>query len=232
MAIYLLQPSIPQPIGSSGGITFQKSGTSFAIRNRAKPVLKRTPKQTAVRNKFESVSQHWRTLNGTQKGTFSTEAPNYPRTNSIGDSYDLSANNLQNSSNQMLVTKGVAIINSIPTAQAFTPITFNEFVVDTGALEIFFNFLPAIVPANESRSVAFAMAQLPGLQNPPGNEYTLTITFNPGEDSSINLYSAFAAVLPLSNFTPGNEMFGRVLQILNTTGQIGVSATSQVTNIS
>lgn len=232
MAIYLLQEDVPQPIGSSGGITFQRSGKNFAIRNRAKPVLKRTPAQTAVRNKFESVSQHWRTLNGTQQGTFATQAPNYPRTNSLGDPYTLAANNLQNSSNQMLVTKGVARLNSIPAPQSFTALSGGDFTVDTGANEIFFWYAPAIVPANESRAVFLAMAQLPGLQHPPGNTYTLIHTFNPGEDSSINLYSLFAALLPLTNFSPGNEMFGKTLQILNTTGQLGTIATAQLINIS
>lgn len=232
MAIYTLQPSIDQPIGSSGGITFQRSGTSFAIRNRAKPVLKRTPAQTVVRNKFESVSQHWRTLNGTQKGTFSTEAPNYPRTNSLGDPYTLSANNLQNSSNQMLVTKGVTRINSIPSAQAFTPLVFNQFAVDTGVPEIFFNFTPAIVPANESRAVFLSMAFLPGAQTIPNEAYLLIHTFTAGQDSSINLYNFWAALFPDTNFTTGNQMFGKILQVLNTTGQIGTTATANVENIS
>jgi len=232
MAIYTLQTAIDQPIGSSGGITFQKSGTSFAIRNRAKPVLKRTPAQTVVRNKFESVSQHWRTLNGTQKGTFTTEAPNYPRTNSLGDPYTLSANNLQNSSNQMLVTKGITRIDSIPSAQAFTPLGASTFAIDTGIPEILFHYAPVIIPANESRAVFLTMAFQPGPDQVPNEAYILIHTFTAGQDSSINLYNFWAALFPDTNFTPGNQMFGKVLQVLNTTGQIGTTATANVENIS
>jgi hypothetical protein len=232
MAIYTLQTAIDQPIGSTGGITFQKSGTSFAIRNRAKPVLKRTPAQTVVRNKFESVSQHWRTLNGTQQGTFTTEAPNYPRTNSLGDPYTLSANNLQNSSNQMLVTKGIARIDSIPSPQAFTPLGAGTFTVDTGVPEIFLYDSPAIIPANESRAVFLSMALQPGADDINAQTLLLIHTFLAGEDSSINLYNFWAALFQDTNFTPGNQMFGKTLQILNTTGQIGTTATANVKNIS
>lgn len=114
MAIYILQPMIDRVLGSRGGVTFQRCGQQFSIRNRAKPVLKRTEASQAVRAQFGSIQSRWRSLSGGDQTTFEDATPNYLRVNSLGNPYEIKAINLFSSANNNLVNQGLAQIDTIP----------------------------------------------------------------------------------------------------------------------
>src|SRR5690606_15898015 len=112
MAIYTLGNSISQFKGSRGGSTFQRSGTSFAIRTRKKPILKRTPRTSESRSVFHGVQSGYRLLDPGQKNSWSNQAPNFQRTNSLSETYQLRPTQLFSASNIPLVSQGLPQVDT------------------------------------------------------------------------------------------------------------------------
>jgi hypothetical protein len=225
MAIYKLQPSVDQPRGSTEGITFQKSGTSFAIRNRSKPILKKTPIQTHYRNQFGHVVQRYRFLTSMDKATFASESPNYPRTDSLGNSYDLSAFNLFNSSNISLLTSELSEIDSIGSPFVFTPITFEGFQYGVNFNLIVYTFSPEVVPAGEVRLYYFSPIVDAGVTSPNGLIFKLVDTKYEGDDSSTQSGTLYDQAWPGQDKTIGRYIWGTVVGISVDTGQVGYTET-------
>jgi hypothetical protein len=219
MAIYILAPSTDQPLGADGGSVFQKCGNSFAIRKRAKPVMKRTAKSTAIRNRFEHVSGIWRTLSGTDQDTFIDEAPNYPRTNSLGDSYDLTGNNLQNSSNLNLIQVGLSPISSIPAPVTCLP--FAPFLIDAvnQDLEVFFIINPDPVPIQFLMNVYATAPLSPGIEFVDIKKMKFITRFGQNESTISNRYTEYSAVHGPAPYVVGNIIFVAFQFIAATTGQ-------------
>lgn len=124
MAKYTLGSGVIQFKGSSGGATFQKCGKVFAIRKRNVPVQKNSIRQTRFKSAFNCQQKRWKTLTPTQKGTFNTRAPEWPRVDSLGNTYYLTGQQLQTSTNQKRFTLAMSQVSTV--AARITPTVFTE----------------------------------------------------------------------------------------------------------
>ena len=219
MAIYKLQPSTPQPIGSLGGATFQRLGNSFAIRMHNKPVDKQRNGQKNLRQMFAANSSKWRDLNPTQQDSFIDEAPNYPKENSLGDPYDISGFNLMQSSNQILVSNNQNEISSIPSAPSYPSgaiLTMNfEYLSQVLSIAA----LVTTIPANFIWQL-WGSKPSPIIALNPNADFTHIHTYTPGQEpGTINIFAAFQNQYGLSSNYINKYFHVRVRMISLATGQ-------------
>jgi hypothetical protein len=229
MGKYILVFGTDRPLGSLGGATFQRSGQVFAIRKRNVPVQKRSPRQSAVKNKFDHVQKNWKNLTSGNQTQWEDEAPNYTRTNSLGDPYDISGSNLQASSN-------INLLNSVEPELAepanYSGIGAPAYGADATAFNsqiISISTFPQIVPAGSSMQMWMSK---PNIGNPgqiPTSQMKLIKTWQPGDDSADNIYTEYVAAW--SNVLPPVQSLWivawRYIQL--DTGQVGALAYTDIT---
>jgi len=96
MAIYTKPDEVPRRKGSTGGSTFTRTCNGFIIRKRYKPKLSKTPRETVLRSRFGSASQHWRTLDSGDQNRYVIRHDLFEYQNSLGQTYVLQPAVLQN----------------------------------------------------------------------------------------------------------------------------------------
>lgn len=124
MAKYILPVAVDRFKGSRGGSVFQKTGRVFSIRKRSAPTQKRTAKKQASMNRMGSIQTQYRDLTNTEKSTFPPETVNYPRTNSLGETYEMTGPQLYSSSNNNARIAGTPPITSMPSPVVFPSFSF------------------------------------------------------------------------------------------------------------
>lgn len=133
MARYLLATGVDRFKGSLQGSTFQRSGKVFSIRKRNVPVQKRSSAQSQVKNHFDFVQKRWKNLSGAEQASFAAETGNNLRTDSLGNTYELRADQLQSSTNLNQISTEQPPIDTIQSPIAFVPITVDAFTLDISA---------------------------------------------------------------------------------------------------
>lgn len=223
MAIYSLPGSANRIAGSRRGATFQKAGTNFIIRKRAVPVQKRTSTQSRSKSLLGSTSQRWRTLSSGDQSTWKTEAPNYPRTDSLGNMYTFNGSNMQVGSNMNLELTGNSPIASPPAGGVGPAPTAESPLILLGANFANFPFTPHVTPAGTAiRLYIYKAAATEQAQGNP-NLYRLVHTYQPGEDSfGNNIITVLrSAVLDLDDFVNGWVLYAFASVDLST-GQLSL----------
>jgi len=221
MAKYILAMSSDRPSGSKGGATFQRAGSTFVIRKRNVPVQKKSPEQSASQNTFSSVQQNWRELSPEQKDTFESQAINYPRTNSLGDEYILSGQQLQASSNITLQNNDENQIESIPAFQPLPQITDAAIITVVPLSLLSIQFLPTIVPTGCTLQIFTNAPQSEGKTINSIKDLKLFLAWPEGFPQGGNLYSIYAARFGDWNNSVGQKITAWGRYINTATGQTG-----------
>jgi hypothetical protein len=228
MGKYILIFGTDRPLGSLGGSTFQRCGKVFAIRKRNVPVQKRSPRQSAVKNKFDHVQKEWKNLTSGNQTQWEDETTNYARTNSLGDPYFISGSNLQASSNINLLNSAEP---EIPQPVAFSPIappvyggeatSFNSQIISIFSA-------PQIIPAGVSMQFWMSRPVVAPPENLTLDQMKLIKTWQAGEDSAGNIYSEY--VQAWSDILPAIQSVWLIAfrYIINDTGQFTVTTFSTV----
>ena len=202
------QDSFTRVRGSFGGATFQKIGTSFAIRHRAGIVNKRTARQTQSRNRFEFVQGIWRELSPTEKASYVDQAVNYPRTNSIGEVYTFSGINLQNAVNTNAQTQGEPIITTMPAPQPPPAIDLDTPVYHLATEEFFIETNPSVLPGTHSMLIYATRPVSPGeLTNQSMFIYMIGVP--PGQaPNNFNFFTEY-----VQRFAPNENNVGQLIHV-------------------
>ena len=227
MAIYILAFGTDRPLGSRGGSTFQRAGKSFIIRKRNVPVQKRSPRQSSVKNKFDHVQKNWKNLTLGNQTQWEDEAPNYTRTNSLGNPYDISGSNLQASSNINLLNAAESELTEPANASAIGTPTFGSYATNA-TLTIFRIFFDTqIVPAGYAYKIYMSTPQrIEGAQQLRAQQKLVQI-FNSGANSHANFASAVQAAFPNAVDVSFSHYFWLSAELVQlATGQQGTPATS------
>lgn len=106
--------------GSVNGTVFSRNKSGAIMRNRTNPVNTNTTSQQAVRLLFGTLSAVWRGLTTFERASFTTQAPNYPYLNAVGESSVYSGQQLFNKLNGNLQAAEEPIINFALPPQSFT----------------------------------------------------------------------------------------------------------------
>lgn len=194
MARYLLQTGVDRFKGSPGGATFQKCGQVFGIRKRAVPVQKRTPAQSRVKNQFDFVQKRWKDLSPGEQASFAGETGNFTRTDSLGNSYELRADQLQSSTNLNMVARSEPVIDTMVSPVSYPSQAQNTIAIRPAIVTADIIADPVIVPADFVLT-KFASATLaPGTAQPSIATMKLLSTFASGSNSLINDYDNYLRI--------------------------------------
>jgi len=206
--------------GSSGGSTFQNSGSSFAIRSRQSGLKHRTVSQSLSRNAFHHVQSNIQNLSGAQLAEYTINSPSFPLFNSLNELYYLRNTNLFNSQNLALVRTGAPLVeDSLPPV---SPPSLVSITVNSNATGNDFGFTLGIgtVPADWifacDVSQAFSAGELSSSAFPP---FRLA-EHNAGESSDFNIYSEWLAKFGNVEGLVGSRIILRLVNIHTISGQV------------
>lgn len=179
--------------GSRRGNVLQKSGKSFAIRRRVKPMTTRTEKTSRSRSAFTSTRSNSRLLTPSQIAAYEADAPAFPRVNSLGKEYVLRPR-------ELFTSQGV------PLAIANQPLNFTSqppvegpdigsigFSPNASGESFLFSFGIQLVPADFI--FFYAMSAASAVSRSSISEYQLITLLqrNPGQTCNQNVYDAWVA---------------------------------------
>jgi hypothetical protein len=203
MAIYKLQPAVSRIAGSRKGITFQKAGTNFVIRNRTVIVQKRTPRQSFVKSLLATRAQVWRTLTAPQKASWLAQVGNYQRTDSLGNVYNIQANPLQ-----IFTNVNAEILGNPPILSGSAPVSYPAYEYGQLGFAGGFDLIEAqirdtlnptdfTIPVGFDAKIYFTAALSSGQSQPPDYEYKLVSVLASGFDTeNHNYYSDYLLQFP------------------------------------
>lgn len=171
--------------GKRSGSVFQKSGSSFAIRNRTKPRFQRTARTSLSRNAFHHVQSNWRQLSAGDKTSWSNQVANFGRTNSLGIPYELEPIQLFDSQNKVRVDFQLPIEDTAQAPVAFPSPAIDSVILFPGVPEAFVNVIPVEVPANFVYNVFLSEKLLSPPDNQENQTFYLMASFDEGTDSDV-----------------------------------------------
>lgn len=204
MARYILASGVDQFFGSRGGATFQRSGKVFAIRKRAVPVQKRTIKQSGVKNAFDVMVKRFKDLNNAQKATWTTFKNDYPRIDSLGNSYVLPGQTLQTSSNLRRISTGQTQSSSLAAAIAYVPLSIVNFSIVNISSTMRLQVSPTNVQAS-CRLVYYAGRPTATKEPIRRENLKLLAHLNAGASTATpNAWSVFIALYGIQSLTNNN----------------------------
>jgi hypothetical protein len=194
MAKYLLNPDYTRPIGSIGGACFQKIGGVFTIRHRSVPTDKRSIRQTQSRMRFDSIQKNYKTLSSPGKASFADLSINFPRVNSLGETYYVSGPNLQASSNISLNAANLPVLDFMQGPVDYPIFHIEEIAVQNSTSFAAFVIEPNNVPEFFSL-LLYATRPLPYAGLSDTEIFRLIHTFPAGVDTSdFNGWNAYSSV--------------------------------------
>lgn len=220
MARYVFNAGFPIILGSRGGATFQRCGRVFAIRKRSIPTHKNTPKQTASRNAFEFQAGRFRTLTVGAKATWTTYAPDYQRTDSLGNLYTVKPQALQISTNMTRLYSSQGALNNLVAAIALPVISEDTFALAKGVAAFDLVTLPDVVPA-EVKCIFYCGAPSPIRRSFTKADCRNIWFVNAGTaSSSHNNFSRYTAFFPFNLLDVGAVIPVWVDIVQLTSGQV------------
>lgn len=202
--------------GSIGGQTASHNRGGQYWRTKVVPVNPQSAAQTAVRNKFGSLSQAWRALTEAQRDAWSAAVGQFQKKGALSKTITLSGINLFKSLNQNLFDIGVATINTPPRPTGATNASSLSFVADASAHTVLLTFAATPIPAGFTW-IVFASPQVsPGisfLKNKMVIITTLPAATATGEDVGTEYETRFGALVA------GNKVAIGLVGVNNTTGE-------------
>lgn len=115
MALVILGGGISSASGSIGGTTFSRNRFGAYIRNRTIPVNPGSPQQATVRNNFTTLVNAWTSvLTDAERAAWGVYAANVPVLNRLGQSVNLTGQNMYIRSNSPRLQAGLAIVDIAP----------------------------------------------------------------------------------------------------------------------
>jgi hypothetical protein len=150
--------------GSQGGTTYSRNRNGAYVRQRAVPVNPDSAKQRTVRTNITAISKEWSLLSDAQRSAWSYAAANFPRQDSLGQTYTLTGFQFFMSCNQTLAGATLPIIldcgSPIPVpfptdiVTSFTGLTANCTAGDTPVgYTVVFEATPFVSAGRTSGSV-------------------------------------------------------------------------------
>lgn len=110
--------------GSMGGATASRNKGGQYFRRRAIPTNPSTPRQQVVRNGLAALSQAWsNTLTAAQRAAWATYAANVPKTDSLGNTINLSGIGWYVACNNARISAGKTTIAAAPTTFTLADLT-------------------------------------------------------------------------------------------------------------
>lgn len=187
MAIVTYPPGSPGLNRSFQGSTFSANFNGSIIRGHKKGVNYKSIRNSIRRSKFMHLVQHWRTLDQSTKDEWTDVRLNFPRINSLGETYYLNGFQLFVSWNQVRLNQELEIIDQPEVKPTFPNALITDVAFDIDPVDIDVTFSGSPVPTNfEYRFWATAILS-DGKELVWPDSFKLVHTIYPGESSQLAL---------------------------------------------
>lgn len=127
---------------------YSKNAAGAVIRNRVTPINRRSSRQTAQRQLLSSLASKWRGLTQAQRDGWNSAAPNFPQTDSLGQTVILTGEQLYVRCNANLVLTGNAQITAAPIPTSFAILAFGAIAATASTFTV--AYTPTPVPTGYS----------------------------------------------------------------------------------
>lgn len=224
MALVKYGAVVVEASGSIDGVTYSRNTFGAYARARAVPVNPNTPAQTAARTLLTSLSQQWRTLTSTQRNGWNTVAQSVVRTNSLGESYNPTGQQLFVGTNINRQNVGLAISNSAPTLDAAPELVGASLAANFTSLPPTIEISWSSIVGTGTWLVYATPALSAGINFYRESLYKLITTFDETATSPEDIRTAYEAIFPVGTAQVGSSL-GILLRPISDEGYAGTDIT-------
>lgn len=218
--------------GKIAATVFSRNKGGAVIRNRIKPINRRSTGQSTRRQVLGNLASSWRGLTVAQRESWNTAAPNFPLQDTLGQTIFLSGEQLYVRFNANLVLIGAPQITTAPAAFAFAIFTVALTAEDpTVAASFSVVFTPTPLTAGNTLAVYATPNLSPGVSAPNASKFRFIGQIDPADNSPADLLSDFQALFgdPIA----GQKIFLELRPIATASGQGGTPLrTSAIVTVS
>lgn len=206
--------------GKIASTVFSRNKGGAVIRNRIKPINRRSVGQSTRRQTLGSLSSAWRGLSQANRDSWNSAAQNFPLQDTLGQTIFLSGEQLYVRFNANLILIGETAISTAPSPFAFAVYTASLTAEDdTVSASFDIAFTPNPMTAGNTVA-AFATRNLsPGIEAPNQSAFRFIGMIDPADTSPKDLVTEYIAVF--GNPVAGQKIFLELRPIATASGQGG-----------
>jgi hypothetical protein len=175
--------------GSVAGNTFSRNRFGQYIRTRAIPVNPASTFQQVVRARMQTNADAWKNLTATQRNGWADFGLNFARTDSLGQTYNLTGFQAYCSVNNNQLAAGNAVLSDAPLYAEPSPISTITPTVTSGSFSVAWTVTP--LAANERLFISVSPGRSPGVSFE--SDYRLITVTAAAAASPSNILSAYQA---------------------------------------
>lgn len=206
--------------GKIAATVFSRNRGGAVIRNRIKPINRRSVGQSTRRQVLGSLASAWRGLTQTDRDSWNGAAPNYPIQDTLGQTIFLSGEQLYIRFNANLILIGETAIDTAPAPFAFAIFTVSLAVEDpTVAAAFDVTFTPTPLTAGNTLAVFATPSLSPGVDAPNASRFRFIGQIDPTDTSPADLVTEYVA--EFGNPIAGQKVFVELRPIATASGQPG-----------
>lgn len=199
---------------------YSKNGSGAIIRNRVTPINRRSTLQTNQRQLLASLASAWRGLTQAQRDGWNGASPNFPQTDSLGQTVTLTGEQLYVRSNANLVLIGQAQIVNAPAPTSFAILAMGATVLTAGAFTQAFS--PDPVPAGFSLVFRASRPLSPGKNFIGASEFRFIQVEAAAAVSPADLDAAYEAIFGDKTGLVGQKLGVEAFLIEDSSGLAGI----------
>lgn len=206
--------------GKIASSVFSRNRGGAIIRNRIKPINRRSTGQSTRRQTLGSLASSWRGLTQSQRDGWNAGAQSFPVQNRLGQTNFLSGEQLYVRFNANLILIGESAITAAPSPFAFAIFTLSFTAEDpTVAATLSVVFSPSPLTSGNTLALYATRNLSPGIEAPNASEFRFIGQLDPADTTPSDQLSAYQAVFgdPIA----GQKIFLEARPIATASGQGG-----------
>lgn len=206
--------------GKIAATVFSRNKGGAVIRNRIKPINRRSIGQSTRRQVLGNFASAWRGLTAAQRDSWNTAAPNFPLQDTLGQTIFLSGEQLYIRLNANLNLIGENAIDTAPAPFAFAIFTATLTAEDpTVAASFSIAFTPTPMTAGNTVAVYATPNLSPGINSPNASKFRFIGQIDPADASPKDLLTEYSDLF--GDPVAGQKIFIELRPIATASGQGG-----------
>lgn len=207
--------------GTVAATTYSKNKGGAIIRNRVTPINRRSTNQTQRRQILASLASAWRGLTQSQRDSWNAASPNFPQSDSLGQTIFLTGEQLYVRCNANLLLIGAAQITSAPTPASFDVLAFTSLTATADDDGLSLAFTPT-VPAGFTLVVRATAPVSPGVSFVPSSRFRFLDAIAAAQTSPQAIGPAYVGVFGSIAGATGQKIFIEMFLVENASGLAGI----------
>lgn len=205
--------------GKIGGNVAARNASGSYLRKNTAPIQPDSPAQQAVKGIFGAIANAWRNLTQAQRDGWNQASPDFPQTNSLGQVFFLTGNQLYAKFNNSLQQLGLAGIDDAPApGDIYTSSSLDVSASASAATPAMDVTIDGAVPAGQEVAIFVTPPLSAGINN-FNNRLELLRTEAAGNGPAFDILADYNA--KYGGFAAGQKIGVMVVAVNTATGQRG-----------